>query len=724
MKRQMARAAAALGLLLATVGTVLAAEPAAATAPIPWRQGQSVSVWQVDAVLHSAEFLRLDLHGPDGLAGVEIVLDPDAAGTWAAPPYRVQPSPQRASNEPCLLAVRDDLRRWLGEGPKARFLQPHRVPAASEPRDARMPEPEPREASSLRSLRAKSTGHLALAALGLTVPDLWAGAHCIATALAWLLAGFWGRRQRADRLPLAVCALATLGGIVALWFWLPPARLPASWLTMLQEGPTRQNLAHLYGMGVHGGEAWRGFFIWIAERNADARPGLWLNLAFAWCNLVVVATLTWLHTRSALGLVFVTLAACCNLAVLHAAFSELPSLLLALGFWQGFAACAVLSLPELPAPWRRLALTELVWVTVLAAESRSEAALPGCLVLLWEWSGTGRPARVRADLLAALGRVWQRLRISPLRAIALLAVWESLRLAVGVVVPAYWSWSLAALDPLNPTAATLPQALAAVAPLGAVLLVLAGLVAAFRGSPHVQLLGLALLALYKLYFSASHAVFFELQRYMTLLTGPLAWFAMSGWRAADAAFARWPWAGRGVGQTALLASFFVWLPHGNLAQYLPTARLQHADSAPATGDPWLLSRDVQREVRFVQAAVDAEPDCVFVTRFATQVDGVRGPETFIAFGEPLPGPRFGPAEGVSLAQFVAASQPQRCWRYYRGLSCNLVGTPPCARDEPGLARVASRTFAAAPYNDAAEYGESRPEVELAVFRIPVAAAIH
>jgi hypothetical protein len=687
--------------------------------PLPWTDGQTVAGWTVVDTQRSADHVVVHLSSGPTRAGVEVVLRGAAEDEWTVGPYRVQPAPGAPVVEPAVVAWREWLRQ-LPAGQAEFLVRPVVVQVA---------EPAAREAAPFVSQPARQT-EFSLEPVDSPQPDwqarlpqtLLIGANALVVALFLALLWRWLRRQRQAMRIVAPALLVALAGVAALHLFLPPDRLPVALLTVLHEGGSEQNIQHLYGNGVHAGPAWKWLAAIVGPPGLKLRHVVHLNLQFWWLQTVFLAAMTAWLTRSVPRVLATVGLFALTLAPAYGAIAEVPSMLLAIYFCAGVMAGAVLQ-AERPGwtPWRLAALLQWLVLTVLTALTRPEMALLIAPVLIFEILQTAAPARMMRWLVRLEAAFWRVLALPPrlLAGLALLLILAWFLL--DPLLPPQFRWLVAGLQPLNPATLTQPLVLASLAPVAAGILYVAGVWQLARGQGHQRLVLLAVIFLFRMYFSASHQVYYELVRYMTLLAAPVAWCAAHGWSAWDGWLGRLSLRSQQALQLGLVVACLAWVPHGQIQHFADVASIERATGEDRRlGLPQvLLQQDVQREVRFLQSAVEAYPDCVVLARTVLRSPSKTSePEKILAFGRPLAAVgthAAGPWTPQRLR--VEALASWRCVLYYRSLSCNLVDGDTCAHDTDGAKLLRQDVFAAKPYNDAYEWGESAPIVRLGLYRL-------
>ena len=682
-------------VLLITTLLLIALAVGASAAPqgdLPWRQGEVTPAgWRVEAVVEHAEFVRFRLRRGEHETTVEVVAHSGPAGEWTSRNHRLQPAPGVEADEQVMRTLLAELRAWDASAPTAK------VAAAG-------------QGGGLRAF-----DHLDL---------LLAGANLLAVLLVLLLVLGPLRRQPA----LAAWTGLAGAGAAAAWWWLlvrwQVGDIPLAWITVLHEGPTAQNIEFLYGRNRHTGPN-HTLLVWLfaGGDSVGLRDMVRLNLALSAANAMMLLALG----RALMGRIWPALLLTAlfvgNAAALRAAGSELAAPLT--GTLLLLTAAALLALGESPtgsadsaerngeparAPrWRWwITVATVALLTGLLALSRTEMAGFGLMALAvgvaHRWPGDG----------------WLRATAwwSGLRSLG----WPSrlgLLLLLAATLPAMWldgrvGWLIAGMHPLNPSILSAPLLLTTLLPLGAVVLVLLGFAHSLRRCAASAGLGLAVLILYRVYFCASHRVFYEMLRYGAALLPAFCLLAMVGWRELEAlAHARaWPPRWRHL---ALLI-----LAMGMVVPPLPGAADLLWDRRPHALAEAGLSANQQLEARFMLAATEAHPDCVIATRATAEIERVDAPQGYEwwLFGGPLRAPLRRSTADVSLQDWLQERLPDApCVLFYRGLDCHLLAATDCEAAIAGKARVSGQQQPSRPYSDPFEYGAVKEQVELALFAL-------
>lgn len=647
----------------------------------PWRAGDQVADCVVTTCTNHPEFYRCTLRCPRGDAGVELVgADPRRPSPeWSSARYRLQPAPGASPPEGLLFALRERLFAW-----------------DRAPRD-RPGQLGVQRADSADAWRFEEL--LLLLAVALAVCGAMALRCATPTALAL---------ARASAAPVAGLAAA-----VAAWALLRSTVVPLAWLTSLHEGTTSANVALLHGHTPHAGPLLAALVHLCAAGDAvSARDVVATNS----CAIAALAVAALALCASARQWTWVAGAATVAAAPIAPwlAWSESEAATATL-----FAAAALPGLVVLgrsgPVRDRRAgwAAAHLALCTALCALCRTELAGFGLAALAWHasrfvWGDAALTACARR--LGAVGR-----RHPVVVAVALAGAAASAWPVNELVQPgARWTWFAAGIHPTNPTILAAPALALSLLPIAACALVGLGIVRLWRD--HLLGWGWALAAsvvLFRVWFAASHRVYFEMVRYglgLAPLVVGLACLGAVEWTDRLRRWGpRWPMVVAWLAMAAALA--------------VPTspwpAMLVWPIREGALADAPLLDRDQQAEVRALAEVGDLFPGCAWLTAIhpAQERKDAGTQSMWLAFGPPVRSPRALPPghDAASALRSVAPTAP--CGMLYRGLDCHLVQGPDCAALERGLAVLWSSRRPARTYADPIEYGELRRTIEFAVLRL-------
>lgn len=543
--------------------------------------------------------------------------------------------------------------------------------------------------------------------------------HAATALLLAIVAVAWGRHDGRWRLVASAVAVAavTVGVYVAM---VRPGDLPLDWITVLHHGLERKAIMHLYARGVHAGAN----LPFVAQVAAGGQsPGLrdivWLNLLLAMVNAGLFLHLAWRCTTPVWAVVW-TLVFALNPAMFLAAFSELPTHVLALYFLCGVLAWATLTdaRPQ-PRLVRAAAWAAVAGLSLLAACTRPEVSFLGVVALAVHaadvWLGPQRWAALRARLAAACA--------GPLAALAARPA-----LIVGLCLASWWfakggiPWGVlgrsevSALYPFNPSFASLFVYLPLLLlPIGASLGVLFGWVHGLRHFRRFGGLALSVFVLVRLYFAAQYE-YFEMGRYFSYVMPAVLLLGLFGKAELDALAARWrpPW--RQLAGIGWLMAWFT-LPLPGVPEFYQRPEYTRAGGFAQL----LLDRNNQREQRFLLGLTERHPACVFVARIVQDFDDPMHDTRYfyVVFGKPVPAPIFVPESEATLEQVIARyAGDAACVRLYYGNDCNLTFADRCSQFVAGRRLLEEERFWSRPYNNTLQSGYGAPEIALQVYAWP------
>lgn len=523
-------------------------------------------------------------------------------------------------------------------------------------------------------------------------------------------------RARSRAVTLIGLAVVVLAGW-AIFTRLVPARIPIGWITMLHEGNSDRVIRNAVGLGAHAGSGYVAVEQVLAGGHSlDIRDVVRANL---WLASIATVLLFGIARERAKSLLVAAVAAglfALNPLSIQAMLSELPSQLLAVQL-LGATAAAALAVEASP-EHRRLRLTAfatfIVW-GVLAATTRIEMLaifLPvtGALAV-HVFGGPALVERIDDALTRAARRVLAPSRWRIVVLVLLLLAIPAADLVWGPGLAIAWA------NPIDLRALGLPLSLAECLPWGVIALVLLGWLHLLRRPIRWLLIPWALLGLARVYGKASHGSGFEMLRYASMLLAPLILLGVEGRNALIALAARRQW-GDGWRAVAVVVFAASWL----LPPGIGTSRAWPG-SWPSTrrvADHLLVGRSTQVELRWLLARVDAEPQCVFVSRVAGpggRYDMQHPGWSWLVFGRAQPvveAPFSRPLREVVREVAPGAA----CVRFYRSADCALEGADDCRAELRGATPVAETEFSTPPYSDPGEYGPFPPSFKLGVYALP------
>jgi hypothetical protein len=545
--------------------------------------------------------------------------------------------------------------------------------------------------------------------------------HLLALVLLIAVALLWGRHA-GRRLCLA-SGFVSVSVLTAIYLMTVQARhIPIDWITILHEGLERKSIMHLYARGAHAGGNFAFVLAAIAGGHApNLHDVVWLNLLLALVNAVIFFHVG-LRVTGVIWAIVWTLVFALNPATFLASFSELPTNLLALYFLAGTIAWAVVQDPlGQPRIARAAAYGLCAVLTLLAGLTRLDAALLGAVALALPagqaLAGSGDWSAMDRRLRAGCVRLLAGLDEHPVAVVALCVVGVWLAFA-GL------PWALAGrsetsgIYPFNPSFLALFVFLPMLAlPIGVSIATVFGFIHAIRYFARFGGLALSLFILVRAYFAAENQ-YFEAGRYLSYVLpaifllglfgkGELEDLARRSWRP------NWCRAAR-VGY--LMAWFTLPLPGIAELYARPEYRLDGGFAQ------LLLDRNTQREVRYLMALTENNPQCVFVGR---AIDDRHGDPTaateygYVLFGAPLAEPIEVSEKEISLEDLIARyASGAACVRLYYGGDCNLTFGDRCKQFVAGRRLVDEQRFWSRPYNTPLQFGYGAPEIVLATYAWP------
>lgn len=683
-----------LGVLLWTwAAPALGAVPAAG----PWAKGEQVDgAWLVHDVLTHEEFQRYTLARGTERAVVELIASEQPPGPWTTGRHKLQPGPASPPDPQLLSALMPKVRQWESQLPASR-------PAPIQTTQFR---PPPRILQQIQDF---------------TLQVLQGGGWLIGLAI-WLgaTAACWLRWLRRGDLGWVVTAAAVCAALAA---WLSTWPLPTDWLHALHESMD-------IFPAVTAGLPTDGPLPEALRQLWPRHPQHWLALPGAAHQQVFVAAIAlsflavWAQRRLPAAAVLALMAGLlCSPPIWRAVLSELPTSWLLM---LGWSALAPTDLWQHDHRWRRLALVQLLATALAVLLIREELGVALLVGLALVHAGK----KVNLDL--PVQRAIQAVTATPQWIWGLAGI---ILVPLGLATDQIQSslrWLLAGANPLHLSTFEAPLALATAASPVLVALLLWALVAAARmalaGRTEPLLLALLAMAMIKTYAGAAHGSYYEIQRYVGLLTpvwgacGVLA--AAHLWqRAQPGSEMAGPRPHRRTIAAALallalppLPALGIWLPQASPVYAAPT------DDPPA----WRpLDRDRQREARFVLDTAAQYRECALVAK----VVGVPGPRNFVEnllwtavsphHLQPVQvAERDGPQKALARLRFshaagVAVGQPAApCVLTLRLLDCHRVEGVSCPPPPADASLVREQRWVSKPYLAAREHGAFLPEIHL------------
>ncbi|MEO8603961.1 MAG: hypothetical protein ABI629_15405 [bacterium] len=549
--------------------------------------------------------------------------------------------------------------------------------------------------------------------------------HLVALLLLVPVVLAWARHERRWRPVAAAGAMALLVSVVYL-ARVRPGDIPTDWITIIHEGLGLQSVLHLYARGVHAGMNF-GYVVGAVAAGAHAtlHDVVWLNLWLALVNAVLFGVLAVCIAGLRWGVVW-TLVFALNPATFLAAFSELPTNLLALYFLAGVMGWLTLTdeRPQ-PRPIRLAAFGLCAVLTLLSALTRTEVGMLGGLALAVYSAqallGAARWEEIGQRLYDLCERLLTYLAARPGVVVGLSALgWWLAMTGVPVLLGRSES---AGLYPFNASIllffAYLPTMLL---PVGASLAIAFGFVYAFRHFRQFGGLALSLLIIVRTYLAAQDQ-YYEMGRYLSYVLPAVFLLGLYGTRQLDEWARRWPPLWAHAARITFLAAWFTHLLPGMPEFYMRPEYRRDGGVAQL-----FLDRNMQREVRHLLRTVDESPQCIFVARVLgksahppsvadvfMQRD-LQPHYAYAVFGGPIAVPQIVPQGEATLDAVVAHFAPDApCVRLYFGGDCNLTYADHCTDFVAGRPLIAAERFWSRPYNNMFDYGYADTEIVLATY---------
>ena len=254
-------------------------------------------------------------------------------------------------------------------------------------------------------------------------------------------------------------------------------------------------------------------------------------------------------------------------------------------------------------------------------------------------------------------------------------------------------------------------------PIAASVAVLFGWIHAIRHFRRFAGVALSLFILVRAYFAAEDQ-YFEMGRYMSYILPAILFLALFGKQELDhIAAQRCTPAWRRAGHIAYLMAWFTLPLPGLYEFYVRPGFDPHGGFAQV-----LLDRNTQREVRYLMALTENNPQCVFVGRVVQDDHGdpkVATQYSYVVFGAPVSQPVMVSEDAMPLSRVISQHASNgSCVRLYFGGDCNLGFTDRCATFIAGRRLVDQARFWSRPYNNYLQAGFGAPEIVLATYAWP------
>jgi len=544
--------------------------------------------------------------------------------------------------------------------------------------------------------------------------------HVLAVVLFVAVLLSWGRHARRWWFVVSGCTFVSL--ITVVYFaTVHPGDIPVDWITILTHGLERKTLMHLYTLGVNAGASFR---IVVSAAASGPVPTLhdvvWLNLWLALVNAVLFFHVALYVTGRVWALVWTALFAL-NPMMFLAAFSELPTNVLVLYFLIAVLAWAVVNDP-LPQPRliRAAAYALCAILTLLTAFTRLELAVIGAIALglhgAYALLGSSRWSAV-AHRLRVVGEPLLAFLEAHLAVVGVLCV-VGLVLARSGLPGGVGRDEVAGVYPFNPSFFGLFSFLPMmVLPIGLSVATFFGFLHGLFNFWRFGGLPLSLFMVVRAYFAGENS-YYAMARYMTYLLPAVFLLGLFGTRTFYDMVRRYlrpSW--YRVARIAYVMAWFTPPLPGIVEFYL---RPEYHSGAIVS--QLLLDLNTQREVRYLVALMQNNPQCVFVGRVVQDRGNFRvSPEyAYFVFGRPLAQPVVVPEKEASLDEVIARAVPDTsCVRLYYGGDCNVTFGDRCQSFIAGRTLIDQTRFWSRPYNtNPFDYGDGYPEIVLATYAWP------
>jgi hypothetical protein len=447
---------------------------------------------------------------------------------------------------------------------------------------------------------------------------LWVGLTCL---LVW-----WLRQHPEDRPHVAGALVAGAAWIPAVYWWIAPA-IPLWAYTPMREGYTLHDLQMAAGAMAQNGvlvdRFWRPTFI-PPTRSGNALDVLRMQLGLGGLAVLLFWPAARRLSGSTVGALVVTLVAALNPNHVHALLSETEAPTAAPYLVASLLPFAILVHPGRSTGLALLATSVLATATAILGTSRLDLMGPGLTALVLGWTAASARARAaEGRWQARYEQLLEATRRRPILLVLATVLWLTAGTFIRPLEPlrevllGELYWIRMAIDPLNPTWASLPVHLAASLPLGALLLLIVGAQEGLRRPLRTGGLAITVFILWGAYHAAGHGgrlddrqrvSLYELYRY-TMLLAPVWWVWMArGWSLLAPGFRDRPrW-------SAALATALCLTPPLPEATGVLLWRHPRQPSAAEVLPRWgLVDRDPQRQVRLLHELAERHPDCGLLT---------------------------------------------------------------------------------------------------------------
>lgn len=546
-------------------------------------------------------------------------------------------------------------------------------------------------------------------------PEL-AALNLLALALLVVVVRAWAADDHRRRFARSAL-LSALVIAVAYAIAVRPTDIPIDWITILHEEQGYKSILQLYARATHAEANFSFIVSLVGGIHPTLRDLVWLNLLLALVNAALFLHIAVYVAGRMWGVVW-TLVFALNPPAFLAAFSELPTHILALYFQAGLLGWVVLNDPLPHRPRVRAAAFALcAAITLLSGLVRPEVAMIGLVALALHVvhlvAGERRWAAATRWLLQAGERLLAVLAAHPgwVALLALLSWWLT-----RAGLPGIGRAQIAGLYPFNPALFSifgfLPMLLL---PVGVSVALFFGFVHAVLRFREFGGLALSLFILVRTYFAAENQ-YYEAGRYLSYILPALFVLGLFGKRQFDALVGSLRPNWRRLAQVLYVIAWFT-RPLPGVPDFYVRPEYHRGEGLSAL----LLDRNSQREVRHLLRVTEAHPECVFVARVVENYGQREQPRAYAYafFGAPIAEPTFVSEGSATLAEAIAHVAPNAlCVRLYFGGDCNLTENDGCEAFVAGRRLLEAERFWSRPYNNPLEFGYAAGEVVLGVYAWP------
>ncbi len=507
--------------------------------------------------------------------------------------------------------------------------------------------------------------------------------------------------------------------------------VPYKYITIMHEAVTRNNIWQLYGKGNHTGYPFSCLLPKILGDGIVLSGIVALNISLAVFFVITGAALGLYLTKSPWFTMLWIWVLIKDPMFRASALSELPALLTGTIFLSGLAGAWAWNHRHELSRWTVwTAAINLVTATSLALWIRADMGGIGLVALAAMAYIALAPNRLKAAIENHIIAVIVSLAILGVAYHILLSLYEtrpSIPFDLFALLSGFDIFSLSFLN--------LPIFLGFSISLMFPVVVLLGLAFLFKHPLRNLLLPVAVIIIFQSYFGISHKAggpYFEMFRYLSMLTPVLFFIGFYGWRFVQEFTERRGLAWWTKPLVLLVLVFGAINPqvHGMkelngegvlLALKRNQKHLYDHDIDHYVGGP--INTNQQIEVRYLMHQVHTYPGCVFLAQVFSQ--GCMGcwPKhgheyVLIAFGLPLKGTKSFPYDGPqSLQTAMRDLHNTDCVMFYRGMDCNTLGKDDCMAIAKTGKLVNRLTMPSLRYNWPHEYGIRKQIIHLELYKL-------